>query len=425
MPRHDPPRRSRVRPFREGLAFGPGPGVLVRLTTALVPALLAALVACGGDGPAGPNGGNDGGGGGDPAQTEEVLLEVPQWAANHNGGGLAFDGSGFLYLALGDGGGAGDDQDNAQDPTNLLGSVLRLEVLDSDPFYRAPAGNPFTGSGDDRRDEIFAFGFRNPWRLSVDPGTDEIWVGDVGQNEWEEIDVVELGGNYGWDCREGAHDFGGSSSPACDQVDPGDFIEPTWEYALTGSRSAVTGGYVYRGSALSDLVGKYVYADFGSGEVWALDPSGQSPVAELLLNAGFLVSSFGVDATGEIYAIQWVSDGKLHRLEGDGAGGYDLVDAFPQLTFDNAVDLRHAGDGSGRLFVVEQGGTIRAFDSGSPDESSVYLDLTDRVTSGGERGLLGLAFHPDFASNGHFYVYYTHTTTEGELVGRLSRFTGE
>ena len=424
MPRYDSPGPSRAGPFREGLASSPSPGVLVRLYAALVPALLAFLLACSGDGPAAPNGGNGGGGGGDPAQTEEILLEVPQWAPNHNGGGLAFDGQGFLYLALGDGGGSGDDRDNAQDPTTLPGSILRLEVLNSDPFYRAPATNPFTGSSDGR-DEIFAYGFRNPWRLSVDPATDAIWVGDVGQNEWEEIDVVDLGGNYGWDCREGAHDFGGSSSSACDQVDPGDFIDPVWEYALTGSRSAVTGGYVYRGGGLPDLVGQYVFADFGSGEVWALDPSEPSPVADLLLNAGFLVSSFGVDAAGEIYAIQWVSDGKLHRLESDGGGGYDLVEAFPQLTFDNAVDLRHPGDGSGRLFVVEQGGTIRVFDSGSPEESSVYLDLTDRVTSGGERGLLGLAFHPEFASKGHFYVYYTHTTTGGDLVGRLSRFTGE
>ncbi|MFP3947660.1 MAG: PQQ-dependent sugar dehydrogenase, partial [Longimicrobiales bacterium] len=180
---------------------------------------------------------------------------MPQWNTNHNGGGLAFDDSGFLFLALGDGGGSGDNQDNAQDPTNLLGSVLRLEVLDSAPFYQAPDGNPFTGVGDDRRDEIFAYGFRNPWRLSVDAATGEIWVGDVGQSSWEEIDVVELGGNYGWDCREGAHDYDdlpsspGSSSPACDQLDPGDFVDPVWEYPPTGSRLAVTGGYVYRGDA--------------------------------------------------------------------------------------------------------------------------------------------------------------------------------
>jgi len=395
-------------------SFPPAPGVLFALGCSF-----ALLVSCDGGGTV------VGGAGPGLEDSEQVLLEVPQWNTNHNGGGLTFDNAGRLFLGLGDGGGSGDDRENAQDPTNLLGTILRLEVVENEPYYVAPSINPFTDAGDDRRDEIFAFGLRNPWRVTVDPGTNRVWTGDVGQNAFEEINIVDAGGNYGWDCREGFQDYGGtgSSSDACDTVDPQDFIDPVFEYAHDEGRGSITGGYVYRGTTLVDLIGKYVYADFLTGEIWSLDPSTTPPTNSRLVQAGFGVSSFGVDANGEIYALELATGGGLYRLESDGAGGYELVDAFPQLSFDNPVDLRHAGDGSGRLFVVEQAGTIRVFDVDSPTSSSVFLDLTDQVVSGGEQGLLGLAFHPDFSTNGHFYVYYTTGTTD--RVGRLSRFTVE
>lgn len=382
--------------------------------------LILLVVACGGDGPSAPDDSDDPS---DPSDTERILFEVPEWAPNHNGGGLTFDNDGYLYLGLGDGGGGGDNQDNAQDPTNLLGTILRLEVLDAEPYFRPPAGNPFTGDGDDRRDEIFAYGLRNPWRVTVDPVTNTIWTGDVGQDAWEEIDMIEAGGNYGWDCREGAHDYTGTGSPsdACGQASM--FTDPMWEYAHGSGRGSITGGYVYRGTAHPGLVGKYVYADFISGEIWALEWEASNPANERLVDAPFLVSSFGVDQDGELYILEYASDAKIHRLESGGGGGYELVEAFPNLTFENPVDLRHARDRSGRLFVVEQGGFIRVFDAGSPDSSSIYLDVSDRVTCCGERGLLGLAFHPDFSANGFFYVYYT--TGGSQLIGRLSRFTGE
>lgn len=390
----------------------PAPRILIALGCSV-----AILVSCDG------NGTVVGGTGPGIEDTEQVLLEVPQWNTNHNGGGLTFDNAGRLFLGLGDGGGSGDDRDNAQDATNLLGTILRLEVLENEPYYEAPRINPFTDAGDDRRDEIFAFGLRNPWRVTVDPGTNRIWTGDVGQNAFEEVNIVEAGGNYGWDCREGFQDFGGSSSDACDAVDPQDFIDPVFTYSHDSEARSITGGYVYRGTTLVDLIGKYVYADFITGEIWSLDPSTTPATNTPLVQAGFGISSFGLDADGEMYALEFATGGHLHRLESDGGGGYELVDAFPQLSFDNPVDLRHAGDGSGRLFVVEQAGTIRVFDVASPTSSSVFLDLTDQVVSGGEQGLLGLAFHPDFSTNGHFYVYYTTGSTD--RVGRLSRFTVE
>lgn len=379
------------------------------------------LAACGGDGIPTGFGGDDPS---DPAGTEEILLEVPQWNTNHNGGGLTFDNDGFLHLGLGDGGGSGDNEDNGQDATNLLGTILRLEVLPDDPFYRVPADNPFTGDFDAQRDEIFAYGLRNPWRVTVDPETNTLWIGDVGQNAWEEVDTLIAGGNYGWDCREGAHDFAGTSSAACDGASAEDFIDPIWEYAHEGGARSITGGYVYRGTELTELVGRYVYGDFITGQIWALDASVDPPSNELLLSAGFGFASFGVGLDGELYVLQFDPEGGVYRLESDDAGGYQLVNAFPDLTFEFPVDLRPANDGSGRLFVVERRGTIRVVDTESPDASSVYLDISDRVTSGGEQGLLGLALHPDFASNGYFYAYYT-TESGGDGVGRLSRFTGE
>lgn len=379
------------------------------------------LAACGGDGI--PTGFGDGDDPSDPAGTEEVLLEVAQWNTNHNGGGLTFDNEGFLFLGLGDGGGSGDDQDNGQDATNLLGTVLRLEVLPDDPFYAAPDDNPFAGDFDNRRDEIYAFGFRNPWRITVDPETNTLWTGDVGQNAWEEVDTIIAGENYGWDCREGAHDFGGASSSACDRLTTGNFVDPVWEYAHDGGGRSIAGGYVYRGSALPELVGRYVYGDFVTGQIWALDASVDPATNEQILPSGFSFASFGVALDGELYVLEFASEGGIYRLESEEGGGYQLVNAFEGLTFSFPVDLRHPNDGSGRMFVVERGGTIRVVDTESPDSSSVYLDITDRVTSGGEQGLLGLAFHPDFSTNGHFYVYYTTGGTD--LMGRLSRFTGE
>lgn len=345
-----------------------------------------------------------------------VLLEIPEPYSNHNGGGLTFDNDGYLYLGLGDGGGAGDNDDNGQDRTTLLGSILRLEVTDTAPYYAIPADNPFAGNTSGWREEIYAWGLRNPWRISVDPETNTLWAGDVGQNVWEEVDIIESGNNYGWDCREGMHDFTGDSSPACATAT--NLVDPVYEYQHLNGNVSITGGYVYRGTSLPALVGRYIFADYGSGRIWALDQSAKPFTAPLVVDAPFSISSFGVGTDGELYILQYASSAKIYRLNDDGGGAYSLVEAFPDLTFTYPVDLRAPGDGSGRLFVVQQQGTIVAFDAAAADSMWTVLDVTGRVSCCGERGLLGLAFHPDFASNGYIYVYYT---AAGTGAGRLSR----
>ena len=260
---------------------------------------------------------------------EEVILEVDQDFSNHNGGDIAFGADGYLYLGLGDGGSAGDPNERAQDTRYLLGSFLRIDVLapglgPGNP-YAIPLGNPFAGNslcgpGANANDcpEIFAWGVRNPWRWSFDPATGVLWAGDVGQGEWEEIDRVEVGGNYGWDCREGAHDY----EPAgC----AGTYIDPVAEYPHTSGNRSITGGYVYRGSAIPGLAGRYVFADFESGRIWALQSDGQGGFdIEELASTGNGPSSFGVDQDGELYYTDYFG-GRIMKLVPAGAGGADPV----------------------------------------------------------------------------------------------------
>ena len=179
---------------------------------------------------------------------------------------------------MGDGGDAGDPDENGEDPTTLLGSILRLDVdgggqpLDcasGTGSATVPADNPFVDTAS-ACDEIWAYGFRNPWRMTLDPATGQIWTGDVGQNAWEEIDILERGGNFGWDILEGTHCFEPSSGCSTDGT-----VLPVWEYSHSLGCS-ITGGYVYRGSAIPELVGEYVYSDYCSGRVWRLDYDGST-----------------------------------------------------------------------------------------------------------------------------------------------------
>lgn len=265
----------------------------------------------------------------DPGSAE-ILLTVDQPYSNHNGGQIGFGPDGYLYIGLGDGGSGGDPQDNAQNTRNLLGAMLRINVDDAAP-YTIPAGNPFagnppclTGSTGTACPEIFAWGLRNPWRWSFDRATGELWLGDVGENAWEEIDRVELGGNYGWRCREGAHPY--DSSGIC----PAGLIDPVAEYAHRDPQGAsignsVTGGYVYRGNAVPALAGRYVFGDFGSGRIWQLLPDDEGGLAlDELLDTSFSIASFGQGADGEIYVLD-IASGQLHRLEQGGNSSSDPV----------------------------------------------------------------------------------------------------
>ncbi len=242
-------------------------------------------------------------------ESELIILEVPQPYANHNGGQLAFGPDGYLYIGLGDGGAAGDPQGNGQDTSTLLGTILRIDVSESsaEQPYTIPPDNPFA-DGVNGRPEIWAYGLRNPWRFSFDRGagnrgagdreTGDLWTGDVGQNRWEEIDVIERGGNYGWNVMEGNHCF--RLSPGCDS---GDFSPPVWEYSLEGEACSVIGGYVYRGAAIPTLVGTYVYADFCTGEIFGLRRDGDDVVNRLLTDTDLRIASFGEDNDGELYVL--------------------------------------------------------------------------------------------------------------------------
>jgi|SRR5581483_4630081 len=240
----------------------------------------------------------------DPA-SEEVLLEVDDPYPNHNGGGMAFGPDGMLYIGEGDGGSAGDPQGNAQRLDTLLGKVLRVDVSPA-RGYAIPADNPFAGVAG-ARPEIWAYGFRNPWRLSFDSATGELWVGDVGQNRWEEIDRVVRGGNYGWSVAEGAHCYKPASG--CDFSGT---ILPWAEYGHDAGCS-ITGGYVYRGGNLPELRGWYVYGDFCSGRIWAVNTDGDRGTPVPLADTGLAIASFGLDRAGELYIVDF--GGSVRRLE--------------------------------------------------------------------------------------------------------------
>ena len=235
--------------------------------------------------------------------SELVILEVEQPYANHNGGQLAFGPDGYLYIGLGDGGSAGDPRGNGQDTSTLLGTILRIDVSEAtaEQPYAVPPDNPFADDGG--RAEIWAYGLRNPWRFSFDRGTGdrdtgELWAGDVGQNEWEEIDIIERGGNYGWNVLEGTHCF----SPSSDCEREG-MIPPVWEYSLDGEACSVIGGFVYRGSGISWLSGVYVYGDFCTGEIFGLRRDGGDVINQLLADTDHRIASFGEDGDGELYVL--------------------------------------------------------------------------------------------------------------------------
>lgn len=249
--------------------------------------------------------------------SERVLMLVAQPAPNHNGGMMAFGPDGFLYIALGDGGPGGDPHNRGQNSSDLLGKILRVDVDRGDP-YGVPGDNPFVTGGS--RPEVFALGFRNPWRFSFDRKTGELWAADVGQEKWEEIDLVQRGKNYGWRIMEGAHCFATSRWLLlkfwCDTTG---LTPPVAEYGHQGGRCVVTGGYVYRGMKSPALRGWYLFGDYCSGEIFGLRPmTGGSPVAQeplVLLKTGLRISSFGEDEEGEVYVVG--HEGTVHRISAE------------------------------------------------------------------------------------------------------------
>lgn len=271
--------------------------------------------------------------------SRRVLLELEQPFSNHNGGMLAFGPDDHLYIAFGDGGSANDPGNRAQDLGNWFGALLRIDVHPIDPAdpYAVPADNPFVGDPD-AQDEIWAYGLRNPFRFSFDRATGELWLGDVGQNAVEEIDLIRRGGNYGWRVYEGNQETPGVT-PA--EPLPRSEVEfPVHTYANSGG-AAIIGGYVYRGTALPSLRGRYLYGDFVTGQIWALDWNGSSVTANEEIARASNPTSFGEDQDGELYVVS--RNGGIFGLEERGGSGTSVPDSLSETgLFTDLDDLSPA-----------------------------------------------------------------------------------
>jgi hypothetical protein len=246
----------------------------------------------------------------DVADTPEApVLLIPQPFANHNGGMIEFGPDGFLYIGTGDGGSGNDPGNRAQDIDDLLGKILRIDVDTPSPPapYSSPPTNPFAGATPGR-DEIFAVGLRNPFRFSFDRQTGDLIVGDVGENQREEVDLVTLGGNFGWRVFEGTRCTGNDPALCGSSA----FIDPIAEYDHGGGRCSITGGYVYRGTRGALPVGAYVYGDFCTGEIFQLQPVASGGPQTLLLDTTLNIASFGEDEAGELYVVGL--GGTVHRI---------------------------------------------------------------------------------------------------------------
>lgn len=241
--------------------------------------------------------------------SEFIILEVEQPYSNHNGGQIIFGPDNYLYISLGDGGSAGDPQNNGQDPSTLLGAILRINIdkAENGLNYSIPGDNPFAGNTQGFREEIYAYGLRNPWRMSFDSETGLLWTGDVGQNKYEEIDIIRKGNNYGWNIMEGLHCY------RADDCDSSGLTMPIWEYSHDLGQS-ITGGYVYRGNKFQELKGKYIYADYVSGKIWALDYNqNDRPTNLLLLESNLNWAAFGIDQNENLFICAF--DGQIYGFK--------------------------------------------------------------------------------------------------------------
>lgn len=247
------------------------------------------------------------------ANSARVLITIAQPYANHNGGMVGFGPDGYLYIGMGDGGAGGDPQNYAQNLNSLLGKILRIDVdnASGNLAYSIPRDNPFVGR-EGVRPEIWSYGWRNPWRFSFDRQTGDMWVGDVGQNAWEEVHFEAKGkggGNYGWRCREGNHDF---RAGECGNKP---LIDAVLEYPHNDSGGcSITGGYRYRGQAIAALRGAYIYGDYCSGRIWAGTEQGSRWNAREIAKATFQISSFGEDSSGELYVLD--HSGTVYKIAG-------------------------------------------------------------------------------------------------------------
>lgn len=246
----------------------------------------------------------------DPTSGTILLTILHPTYANHNGGQLQFGPDGYLYIGVGDGGAGGDPNNHGQDLTQLLGKILRIDV-DHGSLYSIPTSNPFYARSS-ARNEIWAYGLRNPWRFSFDRENGDLWIGDVGQDAYEEVDLqpaTSVGGeDYGWRRMEGLHCY----NPQSNCVDPS-FVMPVLEYSHAQGACSINGGYRYRGTQIPALRGAYIYGDYCTGDIWRAVPAGTTWISTRLLASGLRISSFGEDISGEIYVLDVVK-GSVYRI---------------------------------------------------------------------------------------------------------------
>lgn len=246
------------------------------------------------------------------ADSEEILLKYEQPYSNHNGGKIAFGPDGYLYISAGDGGSGGDPQNHGQDRTTLLGSIMRIDVNNKSGNlnYAVPNDNPFKGNNNGIKEEIYAYGLRNVWKFNFDNDSKRLYAADVGQNKIEEVNIIEKGGNYGWRIMEASDCFKPESG--CNKEG---LKLPIHEYLQSsGAGRSITGGYVYRGKELPELQGKYVYGDYQTGNIWALNYDGNKVSSnDQLMSSRILISSFGEDSNKELYVLSH-ADGKIYKI---------------------------------------------------------------------------------------------------------------
>jgi uncharacterized repeat protein (TIGR03806 family) len=374
-------------------------------------------------------------------KSKRVILEFPKPFGNHNGGSLLFGNDGRLYIAVGDGGSPNDEQGNGQNLGVLLAKILRIDVDAKDPGkeYAIPADNPFVNTKG-ARGEIWAYGVRNPWRMSLDKPTGEIWIGDVGQELWEEVDVVVKGGNYGWSIREGKHPFGPKG------VGPRpDLIEPIVEYPHTDGRS-ITGGCVYRGKKLPELAGMYLYCDFVAGTMWGLKREGKKGVTVQELSAAPIaeITAFGTDQDGEVYFSTF--DGRIlqfkrHRWHAEDAQPFptklsetglftsmvDLTPAQGVLPYDVNVPLFSDGAEKERYVALPQTGAVKfsengrwEFPVGTVFVKHFYLPGGGGAASSRRRIETRLLIHHLWGWDGYTYRW-NESQTDAELLDDVAR----
>lgn len=373
---------------------------------------------------------------------EFEIISVDQFASNHNGGDIAFGPDGFLYIGLGDGGGGGDPQETGQDTTNLLGSFLRLDVTDASITYpgnsyvipSGTGGNPFAGqskcgpslSNPNNCPEIYAWGVRNPWRWSFDPVTGQLWAGDVGQGAREEVDIIERGNNYGWDCREGFQAF---ETTGCNAT----YTDPVHDYPRSEGNS-ITGGMVYRGAAIDGRIGEYIYADYGSGRIWALRSDGQGGyINEQLLDEPGGPVAFGADANGELYFAN-INNGRIFKLvPGAGAGGGTIPDLLSNTGCVDPSDItapytglvpydinaRFWSDGAGKTrYIGLPNGTTIAINAEDDWDFPAGTVIVKNFRLGGNLiETRHLMRHPDGVWAGYTYEWNAMQTEATRVIG--------